>query len=244
MTRDYKNVTVTGARRKNKRTGSNSKIKSKSAGEKTIPGWMWLVSGVVIGGFVSFIVYLKLNVPLEGALEVTKNKQVKVEKKGIPENSSSDLVNKKLVSKNSESTSLETDQLEFYKILPNRQVTLPELEGSDSDAKDKHETVKQEPVKTNVRPVQLAPKPTQNSKSVSYIYTLQIGSFLAFKDADKRKANLAMLGIGSRIHAIKTGGKTHYRVLVGPYENIKRVNEIDAAMKANNIKTLLLREKG
>ena len=221
MTRDYKNVTE---------THKKSRPKKKTPAPKNqnaIPGWMWLVSGVVIGGFVSFIVYLKLNVPIND-----QTHDVKVEKKHNVEKQPAKIVHKK-----PEENKPEKDKLEFYSILPNREVTIPEVEKPENKIKTNQE--KSESAKRDAGIVKQAPK-----KNISYIYTLQVGSFLRFKDADKRKANLALLGIGSKIHAIKTNNKTHYRVLVGPYDDIKRINEIDAVMKSNNIRTLLLKERG
>lgn len=221
MTRDYKNVTE---------THKKSRPKKKTPAPKnqnTIPGWMWLVSGVVIGGFVSFIVYLKLNVPISD-----QTHSVKVEKKDNIERRPAEITHKKLEEKNSEK-----DKLEFYSILPNREVTIPEVEKPENKIKTNQE--KSESIAHDTGIVKQVPK-----KNISYIYTLQVGSFLRFQDADRRKANLALLGIGSKIHAIKTNNKTHYRVLVGPYDDIKRINEIDAVMKSNNIRTLLLKERG
>ena len=221
MTRDYKNVTET-----HKKSRSKKKTPAPKS-QNTIPGWMWLVSGVVIGGFVSFIIYLKLNVPIND-----QTHDVKVEKKHNVEKQPAKIVHKK-----PEEKKLEKDKLEFYSILPNREVTIPEVEKPENEIQTNQE--KSESVKRDAGIVKQAPK-----KNISYIYTLQVGSFLRFKDADKRKANLALLGIGSKIHAIKTNNKTHYRVLVGPYDDIKRINEIDAVMKSNNIRTLLLKERG
>ena len=203
---------------------ARSKNKTTASGPKSLPGWLWLVSGVVIGGFFSFIVYLKLNVPIE--VIDAKNEHVILEKRPI-----------KTESENSALKSPEKEKFEFYKILPNREVVLPESVNNTQEEKTNKLTNESHNASKNV-------KAEPVSKAVSYVYTLQVGSFLAFKDADKRKANLAMLGIGSRIHSIKTNNRTHYRVIVGPYEDIKRVNEIDTSMKANNIKTLILREKG
>lgn len=221
MTRDYKNITETHKKSRSKKKPPAPK------NQNAIPGWMWLVSGVVIGGFVSFIVYLKLNVPIND-----QTHDVKVEKKESVEKQPAKNIHKK-----PEEAKPEKDKLEFYSILPNREVTIPELEKPENKIKTNLE--KSESAKRNTDIVKQAPK-----KNISYIYTLQVGSFLRFKDADKRKANLALLGIGSKIHAIKTNNKTHYRVLVGPYDDIKRINEIDAVMKSNNIRTLLLKERG
>ena len=236
MTRDYKNVTETSVKTKKSRAKSKSDPKSSNV----LPGWVWLVSGVVIGGFVSFIVYLKLSVPLESdAVQVEPDKKTVV--KSTDERSNTQSEKKP-----------EKDQFEFYKILPNREVTLPESEQApgeqnvtttEKSAAEKNTTEKKLETRQEQK-TDLKTSVPAVSKTQSYVYTLQVGSFLNFKDADKHKANLGMLGIGSKIHAIKTRNVTRYRVLVGPYENIKRINEIDAVMKSNNIKTLLLKERG
>lgn len=227
MARDYKNVTEAGMQKK-----TRAKKKKSAPAEKTIPGWLWLVSGVVIGGFFSFIVYLKLSVPIEA--EITDAKRVEIEKKEPVEKKPVKSVEQKIKKVEEKSDG----ELEFYKILPNRESFFPNNEAENHKKESAKNQESKNTSSTNVKSV-----PGSSSKT-SYIYTLQVGSFLAFKDADTRKANLAMLGIGSRIHAIKTRNRTHYRVLVGPYTDIKRVNKIDAEMKENNIKTLLLREKG
>lgn len=248
MTRDYKNVTEAGSGGKKSRTKKN---KTTATGPKSLPGWLWLVSGVVIGGFVSFIIYLKLNVPID-AIDAN-NKQVKSEKKLANESTST-----KTEQKAAEPNKQGKEYFQFYNILPNREVVLPDSDkatANDKAVSGKNQIENGSKITKDIQSDSTKSKSEkveqdnqrekhQTPREINYVYTLQIGSFLSFKDADKRKANLALLGIGSRIHAIKTNNRTHYRVLVGPYDNINRVNEIDAAMKANNIKTLLLKEKG
>lgn len=274
MARDYKNVTEAGLKAKQSSRAAKSKPSKKSnqqakqkpngnnaTDDSSIPGWMWLVSGVVIGGFVSFIVYLKLNVPLEDIAQQIKTEQAEVVPKVVKDKSQ-----KPVNSTEVESLNSKQNQFEFYEKLPNQRVFLPENNEAENNktmnpmsreipSEVSRELSNKVPIPNavsgeqgkdnlNTRP-QFNPnnKPETHSKIRQYAYTLQVGSFLNFKDADKRKANLAMLGVGSRIHAIKMSGKTRYRVMVGPYENIKRVNDINAEMKANNIKTLLLKER-
>lgn len=241
MARDYKNVTEVAAKKT-----TRGKTKKIASSEKNLPGWVWLVSGVVIGGFVSFIVYLKLNVPIEATPNAAVVEQkINVEKKPLAEKTEI-----KPVAEKAEQKKQDDGELEFYKVLTNRAPLFPSNEISEKDQGEKpgsEGVQKQNSTAANVEAAKPTIKPVANNvqpSKVRYFYTLQIGSFLAFKDADKRKANLAMLGIGSRIHAVKARNVTHYRVMVGPYDDLKRIKKIDAEMQANNIKTLLLRERG
>jgi cell division protein FtsN len=78
--------------------------------------------------------------------------------------------------------------------------------------------------------------------SVSYI--LQAGSFKNYKEADRLKAELALLGILSNIQTvtIKDGDKWH-RVRIGPITNIQDLNTIKKKLKENDINVILLKVK-
>ncbi|MGO1073811.1 SPOR domain-containing protein [Lysobacter sp. CA199] len=48
-------------------------------------------------------------------------------------------------------------------------------------------------------------------------YVLQAGAFQASGQAEEMKAKIAMLGLGARVESAQIGGKTVYRVRMGPY---------------------------
>lgn len=48
-------------------------------------------------------------------------------------------------------------------------------------------------------------------------YVLQAGAFQASGQAEELKAKIAMLGLGARVESAQIGGKTVYRVRMGPY---------------------------
>ena len=55
-------------------------------------------------------------------------------------------------------------------------------------------------------------------------YILQAGSFIEYKDADQRRAQLAMQGIESKIERVKIDGTTWYRVRIGPIADLNELN--------------------
>jgi len=71
--------------------------------------------------------------------------------------------------------------------------------------------------------------------------TLQVGSFHRFEDADKRKANLALLGIASHIEHVPVAGGKLYRVVVGPYTDRKEAESTRVFLAKNNIEAVLQR---
>ncbi|RRQ20231.1 hypothetical protein D5687_10360 [Guyparkeria sp. SCN-R1] len=72
------------------------------------------------------------------------------------------------------------------------------------------------------RPTEEAPgardePPTEPSELKSEArYVLQAGSFSKARDAEARKAELAMLGVESRIDPVDVSGQRYHRVILGP----------------------------
>lgn len=171
----------------------------KTEKQKAISGWMWLITGLLIGLFIAFLVFLK------GQPQV-------------PEESSSPKVEQKQVP----SPEGRTFDYDFYKLLPRLEVVVPE---NKVESKTKSGE-KASPVE----------KPG--------VYVLQAGSFRKHADADRRKANLALLGVASQIVSVKVEGVSWHRIQIGPFEDLKRLNETRDLLIDNNIETLLLKARG
>lgn len=214
MTKDYKDVSEA------KTSAARSKKKPQKEKSGGTPGWVWLLGGIVIGGFISFLVYLKTNISHESNIAKSASQIFNT--------------NKSQDAKPSTQES-EEERFKFYDILPNRTVKVPDEEivgqQDKTDAQSKSQSN--------------ASRPSQTSSTSRFVYELQAGSFFQFKDADKRKANLALLGIQARIQSVKTReNKSLYRVRIGPYDNIAKINEIENLLNENRIKSLLIRIRG
>ena len=73
-------------------------------------------------------------------------------------------------------------------------------------------------------------------------YLVQIGAFTRAADADRLQAELALLGIETRItKANLGGGKVRYRVQAGPYLGRSRLDAARARLKKNGYHDLLVR---
>lgn len=105
----------------------------------------------------------------------------------------------------------------FYDMLPNFEVVIPEEE--PDVARDQAIAVVEEPG----------------------LYVLQAGSFGAVEDADRRRAQLALLGIESVIQRVAIDDKTYHRVRIGPLNDLDRLNLVRSQLKQADIDVLRIR---
>jgi cell division protein FtsN len=188
-------------------TRAMAKKKKKPNNSAPLPGWVWLTTGLMIGLFVAFLVHIKDNYP---GLSLKDDKQA-------ASRTDARTVRKQTPTK---SPSKEKNRFDFYTILPEMEIAVPEDEpgiGSSTPAK----------------PL---------TKPGTYI--LQAGSFKTLEQADRMKANLALLGIEANIESVTINNKeSWHRVRIGPYRNLDDLNRTRSRLKQNNIEALLLKLK-
>lgn len=186
------------------------KNRMEQPSKKNTAGFLWLFSGLAIGLFVAFLTYLqtqpKANVSFSDAVnqEIKKTNQHKE------------------VKKQQESTGKTVPKFDFYTILKDYEVYVPESEVSSN--------------KTDSKNIQNTSPISKTGKT----YFLQVGSFQAHNDADKRRATLALLGITSSIQSAQINSDTWYRVKVGPLVGKKALNKVRDQLIDNNIPTLIM----
>ena len=73
------------------------------------------------------------------------------------------------------------------------------------------------------------------------VYILQAGSFTRYADADRRKAQLALLGIESTIQRISIDDQTYHRVRIGPISNLEQLNQNREQLRQAEIEVLRIR---
>jgi hypothetical protein len=111
----------------------------------------------------------------------------------------------------------EPSRFAFYELLPNYEVVIPK-----------------EQLKPEARqPAAIDPSPGR--------YLIQVGSFRDRKEADQQRANLALLGIESRIEKVTIDNEqSWYRVRIGPEKDQRRVETILARLEENDVKAMVM----
>ncbi len=88
-------------------------------------------------------------------------------------------------------------------------------------------------------PAAAAPAAATADSNVRYI--LQAGAFGASGDAEATKAKLAMLGLAARVESAQIGGKTVYRVRMGPYGTAGELAEAKQTLSNSGMQAMAIK---
>lgn len=111
---------------------------------------------------------------------------------------------------------------DFYTMLPGLEVVVPEEEA---------------------RPARRGEIPPADVLSPGR-YWIQAGSFRNGRDADRRKAELALLGYASSVQSVEIQGQTWHRVRIGPLLTAAEAEAARRRLADNGIGALALKERG
>lgn len=187
-----------------------------------IPTWVWVFTPVITLAFVGFLFYLstlpagddidKITEALEQkaktALQTTATKSTDVERK-----------NATLEAKSDEPVQqAKVEEYEFYQLLENKKVDVPEVKEYKSTPKGVD----------------------KDGKKV--VYRLRVGSFGSKEGADRQKAMLTLNGFDTQIESADVNGKTYHRVFVGPFNNRSKMNKAQDNLVALDIQPMVVKE--
>lgn len=167
--------------------------------------WIWFMSGIVVGVFLSFLVYLTTMAPPPKRSDAATNKKpvTAAETSGIKEHAAA------------------KPQFDFYTLLPESEVIVGERAATGSSATT-------------------AASPAQSKSSL----LLQAGSFRQPGDAERRRAEIILLGYEARVETVTIPNEaTWYRVHVGPFANTEALAQARRALLAQHIDTLEISQR-
>ena len=107
-------------------------------------------------------------------------------------------------------------EYEFWEVLPNQEIT-----------------------------VDVDPAEVPRSRSTSEVsqYLLQAGSFREAEDADRRRAELLLLGLQPKVEETRGDNGRWYRVVIGPFESRSAMARARSLTAQQDIDTLLIQRK-
>ena len=110
-------------------------------------------------------------------------------------------------------------RFEFYTLLPEMEVAVPDEELT-----------------------RVTETPSSQAAEEDVTYVLQAGSFRKLDQADRLKAELALIGMPAQIQTVSIdGGSTWHRVRVGPFTNLQALNEARSELQRNGLKVMVLK---
>lgn len=132
-------------------------------------------------------------------------------------------------------------RFDFYNILPG--IEEPDSELFIEPAPASQSAATPAPVKVPPRPPAAKVANTISPEPIKYY--LQAGSFSSRDAAERRKAELALLGVVATVVTQKSGDKaTAHRVQIGPFSKMEEIDRIRGSLQSNGITTSLIRNEG
>ena len=188
----------------------------KKPARKPLPGWLWLLTGLLVGGFIAALFWL------QGQSEEAGGEWVGAKPdrppQGVEERPSAP-----------PSTPPPKPRFDFYEVLPRMEVE-----------------VQPAPVpRPSAKAATGEPAAPPASASVARSYQLQVGSFRRPEDADRRKAELAMSGFEVDVTQASVGqNDIRYRVRSRLYSDRQSAERARAQLAANGFDSLIIRAPG
>jgi hypothetical protein len=229
MPRDYKNRVT----RRRKR--------------RPVSPWLGMAAGLLIGVFAAAIAYFKLIAPPQ---QVTAPPFVPEtpEPAAIPAPPKEAKQEEK-----APSPSPAKPRFDFYTILPEMEVVIPEEELTAKTPSSAFRPVEQpaaasrestpaastpaKPAAASASP-QSQPQPAvRPAASSGGNYFLQSGTFNTKDQAERLKAQLALLGLGASVQKVTINKNTIHRVRVGPFRDYTTLNAARAQMRQHGIQS-------
>jgi cell division protein FtsN len=185
--------------------------RNRSSRRESAPGWVWMLFGLSLGLIVAIGVYLR-------APSTTRATETRIEPaaRAAAEPAAARTAPRAAVS-GAGAPRAETpdDRFEFYEVLPQVEVAVPDDDAPASPAKQ---------------------RPTQTPGS----YLLQAGSFSAAADADRMQANLALLGFESHVQRVTLDDNVFHRVRIGPIGDLETAKRTQRRLRDADIDTLVM----
>lgn len=203
--------------------------------KKPVPGWFWLVCGLVIGGFMVFLFSLE-----PGRDEI---KRSKVEQARATQAS-------KAAAAKPATSEPTKPKYDFYTLLPESEVILPP-QGIEPPAPPAQKPVTpEEAAKIDAARAEAAlngqvppPPPVVAKGPVSSQFFLQAGSFRRRDDADSLRAQIILLGQNVQVESGTVREETWHRVLVGPFATREQLGQAQKSLAASGFSNLLLQQR-
>jgi cell division protein FtsN len=245
------------------------KSQARRNGSNGLPGWAWLVIGIL----VTLLVVIAAPRLLKGGdgdgfLRIGPKPNPDALPAAVDENADA-IAPDVATNTPADADKPKPTQYDFYTLLPGEEVAVSDAElaasaKAEADAQARAATAQAAPAGTDAgdaaalpKPVAEAPAPgngtatakppesaattTAAAASGDARYILQAGAFGASGDAETVKAKIAMLGLNARVESAQIGGKTVYRVRMGPYGSASELAEAKSKLAGGGLPAMAVK---
>ena len=245
------------------------KSQARRNGGNGLPGWAWLVIGI-LATLLAVLMVPRLLKPGEGDGFLRIGPKPNPDALPAAVDDSNDAIAPDVATNAPAATDAgkpKPTQYDFYTLLPGEEVAMSDAElaasakaeadaqaraaqqGADATAGDAAlpapisegtaSTDAAAPAKPAETATPVATATTQADNDARYI--LQAGAFGASGDAETVKAKIAMLGLNARVESAQIGGKTVYRVRMGPYGSASELADAKARLAGGGLPAMAVK---
>jgi len=245
------------------------KSQARRNGSSGLPGWAWLVIGVLV---TLLLVLAAPRLLKPGANDGFLRIGPKPNPDALPAAAEGgEAIAPDIASDAPEAAKPKPTEYDFYTLLPGQEVAMSDAElaasaKAESEAEARAAAAATQaatngdtaalptPIADNaasptdttaatVASTDTAASTTPDAASADARYTLQAGAFGASGDAESVKAKIAMLGLNARVESAQIGGKTVYRVRMGPYGSASELADAKAKLATGGLPAMAVRAK-
>jgi cell division protein FtsN len=207
------------------------KTQARRNGRQGIPGWVWGLSGLVLGALIFGYVFMgdqwrsKLgNLPRPNP-DATAPASNATTDNGIAEDGSTTLPDRP------------KPKYDFYTLLPEKEVVIPDAELAEEARAEARKTAAKSPAgsASTTAPIATTVVATGTANTGSDRYLLQAGAFRGSDEADALKAQIALTGEVAHIESAQINGTTVYRVRMGPFATASALAAAKQALLSHGI---------
>ena len=195
-------------------------------GGAAFPGWALFLAGVVVGLIVMALAY-------RGMPSLRRNDQPQANPNAVAQQGSSPGIAA------SSSAASSGSQFDFYKVLPEKEVVIPNAELSAMAKAEQQKAAAANNASTST-PAAASANVTVPGKGT---YVLQVGAYPDSGAADAKKAELALQGFTAHVQTINLDGKTWNRVRLGPFATATELQAMQKKLQAAGFQAMPMKEK-
>lgn len=186
-----------------------------------------LVTGLVLGFFASFLIYLSGVLPPVGNMtaQAVEDNAAEIAAAQVRRNEELEQAAARL-------------QLEFYKELPNYEVIVDNMPSPRQATASTAAAPAPAPAATNTVVASTAPVSQESARAGEPSFMIQAGAFQQETSAAAQSERLIALGLTARVRKEALLGKTLFLVQAGPYTSREQINQAERVLRSNGIDSI------
>jgi cell division protein FtsN len=209
--------------------------------------WILVITGLLLGLFIAFLGFLKLQKSQEPPAFFQESLLPPVEET-LPDTAAESPA--EAVEETPQAKALPPKpRFDFYTLLPEMEVVVPEEEVAPPPAPAQRPAaatrpeVQQPAPATPTAAVPATPAPAATAPaSTTETWLLQAGSFRNGEQAERLRAQLALLGLQTSIQKVTINNKdTYHRVRVGPFHDTGSLNQARSRLSKQGIESSVIK---